>query len=274
MIDDAFESREIDATKPSAARLYHYYLSGEAIFDIDRVFGEQVFQVLPYADVIAHHIRAFLRRSTKFMVAQGIRQFLDIGSGLPTIGNTHEVVGALAPESRVVYVDNDLEAVTRSHELLTDQGELHRAAIIEGDLRLPDVVLGHADTRRLLDFDEPIGLLIVSVWPFVPDSDRPLEIMARLRDALPAGSYVAMSQSSTSEMPAEAQQTAAEAIDIYDQTSDPVTMRSRAEFAAFYEGFELVDPGIVYLPDWRPEGPVDLEDPARPCNFAAVGYKG
>ncbi|WP_067664899.1 SAM-dependent methyltransferase [Nocardia miyunensis] len=274
MSSEDFESREIDATRPSAARMYHYYLSGEAVFDVDKVFGERVFQTIPYLDVIAHHNREFLQRATKFMVAQGIRQFLDIGSGLPTVGNTHEVAGALAPGSRVVYVDNDLEAVNRAHELLTEQDALDHTAIIEADLRVPDVILDHPDTRRLIDFDEPVGLLIVSVWPFVPDSDRPTELMARLREALPTGSYVGMSHASMSEVSAELTARMAAFVDLYKETSDPATMRSREEFASFYEGLELVEPGIVYAVDWRPEQPGDPQDPARPCNFAAVGYKG
>ena len=274
MSAEDFESREIDATRPSAARMYHYYLSGEAVFDVDKVFGERVFQAIPYLDVMAHHNREFLQRATKFMVAQGIRQFLDIGSGLPTVGNTHEVAGVLDPASRVVYVDNDLEAVNRAHELLTEQDALDHTAIIEADLRLPDVILDHPDTRRLIDFDEPIGLLIVSVWPFVPDSDRPAELMSRLRDALPTGSYVAMSHASMSEAPEELVARMAALAELYRETSDPATMRSREQFASFYEGFELVEPGIVYAADWRPEQPGDPQDPARPCNFAAVGYKG
>lgn len=269
-----FESRDIDASRPSAARMYHYYLSGEAVFDVDKVFGERVFQAIPYLDVMAHHNREFLQRATKFMVAQGIRQFLDIGSGLPTVGNTHEVAGQLDSTSRVVYVDNDLEAVNRSHELLSEQHSLDRTTIIEADLRLPEVILEHPETRRLIDFDQPVGLLIVSVWPFVPDSDRPTDLMARLREALPSGSYVAMSHASMTEAPAELTARMAALADLYRETSDPATMRSREQFASFYEGLELVEPGIVYAADWRPEQPVDPQDPARPCNFAAVGYKG
>lgn len=274
MSTEDFESREINASQPSAARMYHYYLSGEAVFDVDKVFGERVFQAIPYLDAMAHHNREFLQRATRFMVAQGIRQFLDIGSGLPTVGNTHEVAQTLAPESRVVYVDNDLEAVNRSHELLSGQAVLDRTAIIEADLRFPDLILSHLDTRRLIDFGEPVGLLIVSVWPFVPDSDRPTELMARLREALPAGSYVAMSHASMSEAPEELVARMAALAELYRETSDPTTMRSRAEFESFYEGLDLVEPGIVYAADWRPEQPVDPQDSARPCNFAAVGYKG
>ncbi|MCM6774231.1 SAM-dependent methyltransferase [Nocardia sp. CDC159] len=268
-----FQSREIDASRPSAARMYHYYLSGEAVFDVDRMFGEKIFQIFPYADVWAHHNRGFLQRATTFMVSQGIRQFLDIGSGLPTVGNTHEVAREIAPEARVVYVDNDLEAVARSHELLEQQHALDTTAVIEADLRCPDLILGHPDTRRLIDFDRPLGLLIVSVWPFVPDSDRPYELMAQLRDRLPAGSYVAMSHGSIDDAAPEVKERIRALRELYKQTSDPGTYRTRDEFAAFFDGFELVEPGLVHAPDWRPTESVDSQDPARPCNFAAVGYK-
>ncbi|MBF6170980.1 SAM-dependent methyltransferase [Nocardia blacklockiae] len=268
-----FEPREIDVSRPSSARLYHYYLSGEAVFEVDKIFGEHLFEVFPHADAWAHHNRAFLRRAVKFMVGQGIRQFLDIGSGLPTVGNTHEVARQLAPETRVVYVDNDLEAVNRADELLRGQRATDRTAVLEADLRRPEVILDHPETRRLIDFDQPLGLLIVSVWPFIPDADRPRELMARLRERLPAGSYVAMSHASMSEVDAETQQLAAEIAEMYSDTSDPLTMRDRDDIAALFEGLELVEPGLVYAADWRPEEPVDTADQARPGNFAAVGYK-
>ncbi len=268
-----FQPREIDATRPSGARMYHYYLSGEAVFAVDKIFGERIFEVFPYADTWAHHNRDFLQRAVKFMVRQGIRQFLDIGSGLPTVGNTHEVARAAAPESRIVYVDNDLEAVNRAHELLHRQDALDHTAVIEADLRFPDLILDHPDTRRLIDFDRPLGLLIVSVWPFVSDSDGPYELMARLRDRLPSGSYVAMSHGSLEDAGAEVRERIVALTELYQETSDPAVTRTRAEFTAFYEGFELVEPGIVYTPDWRPDHAVDLDDPARPCNYAAVGYK-
>ncbi|WP_187687819.1 SAM-dependent methyltransferase [Nocardia wallacei] len=268
-----FESREIDASRPSAARMYHYYLSGEAVFDVDKIFGERIFQVFPYADTWAHHNREFLQRAVKFMVSQGIRQFLDIGSGLPTVGNTHEVVGTTVPDARVVYVDNDMEAVNRAHDLLLRQQVLDRTAIVEADLRCPDIIFDHPETRRLLDFDEPLGLLIVSVWPFVPDSDGPYELMRQLRQRIPAGSYVAMSHSSLQDADPELQERIGELVELYRNTSDPAIPRNRDDFAAFFDGLELVEPGLVYAPDWRPERPVDPQDPARPCNFAAVGYK-
>ncbi|MBB5917382.1 hypothetical protein BJY24_006294 [Nocardia transvalensis] len=268
-----FEPREIDVSRPSSARLYHYYLSGEAVFEVDKIFGEHLFEVFPYADAWAHHNRAFLRRAVKFMVAQGIRQFLDIGSGLPTVGNTHEISREYAPETRVVYVDNDLEAVNRADELLRQQNAMDITAVIEADLRNPEVILDHPETRRLLDFDRPVGLLIVSVWPFIPDSDRPHELMERLRDRLPSGSYVGMSHASMSEVDPETQRLGGEISEMYSDTSDPLTMRDRDDILALFDGLELVEPGLVYACDWRPEDPVDPDDQARPGNFAGVGYK-
>ncbi|WP_024804982.1 SAM-dependent methyltransferase [Nocardia sp. BMG51109] len=268
-----YNPREIDASRPSAARMYHYYLSGEAVFEVDKIFGEHLFQVFPYADVWAHHNRTFLRRAVKFMVAQGIRQFLDIGSGLPTVGNTHEVARAEAPESRVVYVDNDLEAVHRADELLRAQRAMDDTAVIEADLRHPDLILDHPDTRRLIDFDRPLGLLIISVWPFIPDADRPRELMARLRDRLPSGSYVAMSHASMSEVGDELKELATEISAMYAETSDPLTMRDRDDVAALFDGLRLVEPGLAYASDWRTDEPVDPDDQSRAGNLAAVGYK-
>ncbi|WP_406230277.1 SAM-dependent methyltransferase [Nocardia sp. NBC_01009] len=272
MATNDFESREIDPRVPSAARLYHYYLTGEPVFDADKLFAERVFARFSHLDTWAHHNREFLGRAARFMVEQGIRQFLDIGSGLPTGGNTHDIARESAPDARVVYVDNDLEAVNRAHDLLLQQHALDTTAIVEADLRHPDAILDHADTRRLIDFDQPVGLLIVSVWPFVAESERPLELMARLRDRLPSGSYAAMAHVSLEDVGTEIQRQMASAAELYDETSDPVTLRSRAQFAALFDGFELVEPGIVYAPDWRPDLAVDVDHPARPCNFAAVGY--
>jgi hypothetical protein len=268
-----FEPRDIDASRPSAARMYHYYLSGEAVFEVDKIFGEHLFQVFPYADVWAHHNRAFLQRAVKFMVAQGIRQFLDIGSGLPTVGNTHEVSRAATPDARVVYVDNDLEAVNRAAELLRQQQVHDSTVVVEADLRQPELILDHPETQRLIDFEQPVGLLIISVLPFIPDSDHPHELVARLRDRLPSGSYIAMSHASEAEVSDELEQLGAEISEMYGETSDSLTMRDRATVTALFDGFEIVEPGLVYAADWRSDMPVDLSDEARPGNFAAVGYK-
>ncbi|WP_280390703.1 SAM-dependent methyltransferase [Nocardia brasiliensis] len=273
MTDDKFEAREIDPQRPSAARMYHYYVTGSAIFDADRILGEQVYEQFPYAHTWALHNRAFLARATRFMVGEGIRQFLDIGSGLPTGGNTHEVARAIAEDTRVVYVDNDLEAVSRAHDLLLRQDALSTTAIVEADLRNPEQIFAHPETRRLIDPDQPVGLLLVSVLPFLSDASRPNDVLTRLRNLVPAGSFVAMTHVSLEDATAELQIRLANAAALYQQASDPVTLRNRNQFAAYFDGFELVDPGITYAPDWRPDQPPNPDDPARVCNFAAIGYK-
>lgn len=269
-----FVPRETDPRVPSSARLYHYYLTSEPIFDSDAVFAERMFELVPWADETAHHNRNFLRRAVTFMTEQGIDQFLDIGSGLPTGNNTHEVARSINPKARVVYVDLDLEAVDRAHDLLAEQNALDTTAVLEGDLRVPHHILDHPETRRLLDFSAPIGLLIVSVLPFVPDEDRPAEIIAKLRDSLPPGSLLAMSHVSMSEADPEIMDRLIEANSLYKETADPMTSRTRAEFTTFFEGFELIEPGVVYAPDWRPDpGSAETEHNARSLNFAAIGRK-
>ena len=273
MSDNIFPSRDIDASRPSAARLYRYYLSGQADCDTDQNFGERVHALFPHVTAWARHNREFLGRAVEFMVDDGIGQFLDIGAGLPIAGSTHEVARRRAPGTRVVYVDNDTEAVSFGLDMLRRTGDLDITAVVDADLRCPDDIFDHSETRRLIDPDRPIGLLIVSVWPFVPDSDRPYRLMAQLRDRLPRGSYVAMSHAGPDEASADVARGMTAAAELYKQPSDPLTLRRRDDFAAFYDGLELLDPGIVHAPEWRPTAPVDVEDPARPCNFAAVGYK-
>lgn len=273
MSDNDFPARDFDASRPSAARMYHYYLSGQALFDVDKIFGEQVFAAFPHIGAWARHNRGFLGRAVGFMASRGIRQFLDIGAGLPATGSTHEIARAIAPHARVVYVDNNTEAVARGLRLFRETDALATTAFVDADVRCPDDIFDHPETRRLIDLDQPLGLLIVSVWPFVPDSDRPYRLMTQLRDRLPRGSYVAMSHAASDEASDEVARGLAAVAELYKRTSDPVTLRRRDDFAAFYDGLELLAPGIVHAPEWRPVSPVDMEDPARPCNFAAVGYK-
>ncbi|MGH3625574.1 MAG: SAM-dependent methyltransferase [Sciscionella sp.] len=272
MTDNKYEAREIDASRPSAARMYDYYLGGNAHYAVDAAFGQRMFEICPYLDVWAHHNREFLQRAARFMARQGIHQFLDIGSGIPTVGNTHQVVRELVADARVVYVDNDLEAVNQSYELLARENTTG-VTIVEADLRYPESILDHADIQRLINFDQPLGLLTVSVWPFVADSERPDALMAHYRDRLASGSYVGMTHVSVEEASDEAKRQIAAVADSYVETSDPITMRSRQQFTAFFDGVDILEPGVGYAPDWRPDQPVDTDDPARPCNFAAVGYK-
>jgi hypothetical protein len=273
MATEKFQAHELDVTRPTAARLYDYYLGGDAHYDVDKVFAERMFKICPYLDVSAHHNRAFLHRAVRYMAAEcGIRQFLDIGSGIPTVGNTHHVVREVLADAQVVYADNDLEAVNQSHDLLLRENAAN-VSIIEGDLRHPDSILEHPDTRRLIDFDEPVGLLIISVWPLVSDDDRPYELMARYRDRLAAGSYVAMTHTSIAEVSGEVKGMLAAFVKSYDETANPATDRDREQFAAFFDGLTIVDPGIAYAPDWRPTEPVEPDDPIRAWNLVAVARK-
>lgn len=271
--DNSSSAQHFDVSRPSAARMYHYYLSGQALADVDQNFADRLQTLFPHFGTWSRHNREFLFRAVDFMTACGIRQFLDIGAGLPAEVNTHDIARKRAAGARVVYADNNTEAVARTLELLRATGVQDTTTMIDADLRCPDDIFDHAETRRLIDPDQPIGMLIVGVWPFVHDSDRPYRMMSQLRDRLPRGSYVAMSHATSEGASDVVAQGMAGALELYKQTSDPGTLRRRDDFAAFYDGLELVDPGIVHAPDWRPTAPVDTTDPVRPCNFAGVGYK-
>ncbi|WP_280461380.1 SAM-dependent methyltransferase [Nocardia carnea] len=263
--------RELDTSTPTSARMYHAMLTGETFYDTDRRFMERLYDTIPIFPVWARHNRGFLARAVDYMVGNGIEQFLDVGSGLPTGGSTHEIAHAIDPDVRVVYTDIDTDAIVRAREQLVDQGVTATAAMVPGDLREPHQILHHPETVRLLDFTQPVGVLLVSILPFIPDSDRPADLVARLRDALAPGSYIAITHVSMEDAaPDTAQQVAAGAA-AYRDTLDPVSLRTRAQFAEFFAGFDVVEPGISYASDWHRTAPVDTTDPARPCNFAAVG---
>jgi hypothetical protein len=211
--------------------------------------------------------RAFLRRAVLFLVDAGIRQFLDLGSGIPTVGNVHEVAQSTDPSCRVVYVDIEPVAVAHSELLLRDN---ERAAVIRGDLCEPDVILNDAVTRRLIDFGEPVGLLVVGVMQFIPDDSDPWGVLAYYRDALPAGSCLALSHFTPDGMPEQM----AQAVEVFKHTQEPVHPRTRAEVLRMFGDFRLVDPGLVYTMEWRPECPEDVgEHPEHSNLYAAVGQK-
>ncbi len=257
----------IDLERPSAARVYDYYLGGFHNFAADREMGRQAVEMWPDLPAIMKANRAFLRRSVNFLAGRGVRQFLDLGSGIPTVGNVHQVAQEVVPDARVVYVDNDPVAVAHSRSILDGDP---RTAVVEADVRAPDEVLADPALSDLLDLDEPVGVLMVALLHFVSDEDRPAELVAGFRDAVPAGSYLVMSHASTGGQPARA----AEHRDLYRRTPTPMTMRSREQVVSFFDGFELVDPGLVYLPLWRPEPEeAGLPDPERFSGLAGVGSK-
>lgn len=259
---------DIPFDKPSAARMYDYYLGGHHNFEIDRRMAEKAIAMWPDLPLIMQTNRAFLRRAVDFLVAQGIDQFLDIGSGIPTIGNVHEVAQRANPNARVVYVDVDPITVAHSEAIL--QGTPN-VSVIQGDFRQAAQILDHPKTRTLLDFETPIAVLLVAVLHFIIDDEEIRHSLQVLHGAMASGSYLVISHASDQDKPRETR----EHEDLYRQTSTPITMRSRRDIELCFEGFDLVDPGLVYFPLWRPEGPDDLflDEPERSPGFVGVGRK-
>jgi hypothetical protein len=257
----------IDLERPSAARVYDFYLGGFHNFAADREMGRQAISMWPELPEIMRANRGFLRRSVEFLVGEGVRQFLDLGSGIPTVGNVHEVAQRLAPDTSVVYVDNDPVAVEHSQAILAGD---ERTAVVHADMRDPDAVLGDPAVQGMLDPGRPTAVLMVAVLHFVPDEDDPAGLVARFRDAVPSGSYLALSHAAEGEHADRA----AEHRGLYRRTATPMTMRTRDQVMALFDGWDLVEPGVVYLPQWRPEpgGPA-MDRPERMTGLAGVGRK-
>jgi SAM-dependent methyltransferase len=258
----------IDIERPSVARMYDYYLGGSHNFAADRAAAQAMVAAVPEAPLMAQANRAFLRRVVHTLAGAGVRQFLDIGSGIPTVGNVHEIAQKVDPDSRVVYVDVDPVAVAHSREILAGDD---RTAVVQEDLRRPEQILAHPEVRRMLDFTQPIAVMIVAVLHFVPDSDRPAEIIRTLRQALPPGSYLVLSQASDE---GRARDERAEAERVYQRTDNPLWIRSRAELTDLFAGFDLVEPGVVWVPQWRPDSPESAEEPERAVFMGGVGRIG
>ena len=259
-------SDDIDLERPSAARVYDFYLGGSHNFAPDREMAEQAMQMWPELPRIMQANRAFLRRAVQYLVDQGIRQFIDIGSGIPTVGNVHEAAQRADPAARVVYVDIDPVAVNHSRLILADDDQ---TVVLQEDLRTPDAVLDHPELLQHLDLDAPVAVLMVAVLHFIGDDDRPRDIIDRYRQLIAPGSYLAISHASYEGQP----DLATSHQKLYQRTRTPMTMRSRDEITAFFDSLTLVEPGVVWLPLWRPDGPEHTDHPERTTGFAAVGRK-
>ncbi|MBE9375287.1 SAM-dependent methyltransferase [Saccharopolyspora sp. HNM0983] len=261
----------VDMSLPSAARVYDAYLGGAHNFEVDRRFAARAEELLPHVKDVARRNRTFLRQAVRYAAeTAGITQFLDIGCGLPVTGAVHEVAREFQPDARVLYADNEPVAVTQGEMMLRDED---RATIIHGDLRFPESVLHAAATRELLDFDRPVCVLMVALVHFVPDAENPVALLARYRDALAPGSLLALSHATVDGVPEPVRGQTMDFINSYAHTQNPgFVARTRAEFLALLDGFDLVDPGVTYTPQWRPDRPVTTEDhPERAVCFAAVG---
>ncbi|MGW0697862.1 SAM-dependent methyltransferase [Streptomyces sp. NPDC002867] len=265
----AWAPQSIDISVPSVSRIYDFYLGGSHNFEADREAARKAMRFMPGLPKIMQANRAFMRRAVNYAVGEGISQFLDIGSGIPTFGNVHEVARAADPEARVVYVDHDAVAVAHSRTILAGD---ERSDVVCADLRKPGQILDSPEVTGLLDLERPVALLLVAVLHFLEDEDDPYAAVAELRDALAPGSLLIITHASYEGIPVP-EDVAGGAVAVYDEIRNPLVMRTREQIAAFFEGYDMVEPGLVAMPHWRPDTPVDQEDPYAFSGFSGVGRK-
>jgi O-methyltransferase involved in polyketide biosynthesis len=252
----------IDTTQPHVARMYDYYLGGKDNFAVDREAVVAVEAAMPEVRQLARENRAFLRRAVRYMVANGVRQFVDIGAGLPTAGNTHEIAQGAA-DCRVAYVDNDPIVLAHGRALLATDA---RTTVVTADLRKPEGIFANDEITRLIDFGKPVGVLLIAMTHFLREEERE-PIMGVLRANLAPGSFLAATHVTVDKHSTEA----VEGVEaVYRRTPSPIFFRTHEQIAAFFDGFELADPGLVTIDAWRP----DPEDPSpEPTGwlYGAVG---
>lgn len=258
----------LDPNTPNVARIYDYWLDGKDNFQVDRDFAEKIIAIEPAAPYMARQNRGFLGRAVRYLTEEaGVRQFIDIGTGLPTQRNVHQVAHEIAPDARVVYVDSDEVVRIHARALL---GDSTNVTAIRGDFRDPEGILSHPDLNKLIDFDRPVALLLLALLHFIPDSDDPIGIIGRFREVMAPGSHLAISCSTRDTDTVRADKIIAE----YRKASAPAVLRTGAEILSFFGGFELLDPGrLVYTPEWRPDKPVD-GDPTKAWMLAGLGRLG
>jgi len=261
---------EVDTSRPHTARMYDYFLGGKNHFAADRELANKVLATTPSARTAARENRAFLGRAVRFLAAEaGIRQFLDIGTGLPTTNSVHQVAQAVIPSARVVYTDNDPLVLAHARALLTSSLE-GRTAYIQADLRQPESILASPVAREVLDFSQPVALMLAAILHFLPDSDKPGEVLATLLGALPAGSYLVASHTTAEHDPEQW----APLQRAYESGGIPGQFRDSGEFARLaFSGLELVPPGVVLVSEWRPDMPGPRPTPAEVSVYGGVARK-
>jgi hypothetical protein len=262
-----------DLSRPAPARIYDYMLRGDNHFEADIVAAERILAAVPEIRDCAWSNRGFHQRAAKWIAERGVRQFIDIGSGLPTVGNTHEVVQKVIPGARVVYVDNDPMVAEQGGQLLAED---RSTRVICADLREPETILNHPEVRELIDFSEPTGLLLTAVLMFVSDSSNPWEKVSRYVGAVPAGSYLALSHLTDDYKPPV---TAERFRAVFDHATEHLYFRPRAEIARFFDGLEMVppydgaEPAISYTGLWGAEDPVLADSDGARWLYCGVARK-
>ncbi|MDQ0777120.1 hypothetical protein QF026_005586 [Streptomyces aurantiacus] len=255
---DGFRAEEIDTSRPHPARIYDYLLGGKDNYEADQQAADKLAAVAPEVWIGVRANRAFLRRAVRHIVGSGVRQILDIGTGLPTSPNVHEIAQEVAQDVRVAYVDNDPIVKAHADALLSRFAE---TSIVLADLRDPQAIVDHPDVRRVIDFDEPVAVLLVAVFHFITEAENPGQIISTLRDALPKGSYLVLSHA-TGDF---ADRSDAQAV--YKNATATMNLRSRAEVERLFDGFELIEPGLTQVPFWRPDAP-------PPDRSGEIGFYG
>jgi S-adenosyl methyltransferase len=261
-------SSGIDPAVASPARVWNYWVGGTDNFAADRAVGEQVRAAMPFMPMLARYTRRFLADAVRQLAAEhGIRQFLDIGTGLPTAGNTHQVAQGFDPAARVAYVDNDPSVLAQAEALLAGRAE-GRTGYVDADLRDVDAVL--AGARRILDFSQPIAVLFMAVLHFIPDTDDPYRVVRRVLDAVPPGSFLVIGHAAGDIQAG----VVGPAMDLYNQRSAaPITLRTRTEVARFFDGLDLIAPGLVALDQWWGPGGVEPSAVGMLSGYAGVARK-
>jgi len=263
----------VDPNVPSPARLYDFYLGGRHNFPADRAAAQRIITALPDLPDAAWANRSFHQRAARWLAEQGIRQFIDIGSGLPTVGNTHEIVQAVAPDARVVYVDNDPMVALFSAELLKDT---HSATVVTADLRDPPAVLGHPDLRALIKDGEPTGLLMTAVMHFVAPSSDPWGLVDQYMASLAPGSYLALSHVTADRLPPRGVE---EGIDVYSRATENIYVRPRDEVQRFFDHLDVVPPyqgaeaAVCYVGEWGAEVPTLADSDGSRMLYCAVARR-
>ncbi|HEX4831123.1 MAG TPA: SAM-dependent methyltransferase [Trebonia sp.] len=259
----------LDTSRPNVARVNDYILGGTSNFAADRVAAERILAHLPQQRASALEHRALIGRAVRFLAAErGIDQFLDIGSGLPTKQSVHQAARSVRPAARVAYVDNDPLVVSHGKALLAERD---CSVVAQADLRDPGALLSHPEISRFLDFGRPVALILASVLHFIPDADEPGQVVAALRDAVAPGSYLALTHLSMDLIGAADQEPAARAARVFDTANMRLVLRSRAEVLLFFDGWDLIEPGLVPKHAWHPECGADA--PAFDPSWAGVGCK-
>ncbi|HEX4223094.1 MAG TPA: SAM-dependent methyltransferase [Pseudonocardiaceae bacterium] len=259
---------KVDVDRPSSARIYDYFLGGAHNFEVDREAAQALQRAHPAIGLGMRANRSYLRRAVTYLTSQGIDQFLDLGSGIPTVGNVHEIAQRTNPDAHVVYVDLEPIAVTHSNTILAGND---KATAIHADLRRPDEVLEHPDTKAMLDLERPIALIAAGVLQYIPDADDPAGIVAGYTERLAAGSYLAMSHPSQDDLTSERRAGTAAVGTVYNRTDTPFTYRTKAQFEALFAGLALVEPGVVHMWSWHAESDTEEDElGGRLTGFAGV----